>query len=65
MDREEERQACHVCDEPIVGEPAAHGYFAFFRGDHWVTEEPPLCESCALAIGVRALGAWAEDEDEG
>jgi hypothetical protein len=60
-----ESQACHVCDAPIEGEPAARGYFAFLHGDHWVTEEPPLCERCALAIGVRALGAVAEDEDEG
>lgn len=61
----EERALCHVCDEHIEGEPTAHGYFAFFRGDHWVTEEPPLCERCAQAIGARALGAWVEDEDEG
>jgi len=60
-----ERATCHVCDEPIEGEPAASGYFAFFRGDHWVTEEPPLCERCALAIGARASSFLVEDEDEG
>jgi hypothetical protein len=57
--------SCHVCDRPIHGEPAGHGLIVFYRGDHWVSEEPPLCQACALAIGAAVRFGWAEDEDEG
>lgn len=56
---------CHACDVAIEGEPAGHGLLVFPRGDDVVREEPPLCERCALAIGITALWGFAEDEDEG
>ena len=56
---------CHACDAEIEGEPAGHGLLVFPRGDDVVREEPPLCERCALAIGMTALWGFAEDEEEG
>lgn len=56
---------CHACDAEITGEPAGHGLLVFPRGDDVLREEPPLCEPCALAIGVTALWGFAQDEEEG
>jgi len=56
---------CHACDSTIDGEPAGHGLLVFPRGDDVMREEPPLCERCALAIGMTALWGFAEDEEEG
>ena len=56
---------CDACDAPIEGEPAGRGLLVFPRGDTVHYEEPPLCERCALAIGITALWRFAEQEDEG
>ncbi|GAB4214378.1 MAG: hypothetical protein OHK0013_39020 [Sandaracinaceae bacterium] len=56
---------CDACGAAIAGEPAGRGLLLFPRGDEVVREEPPLCEACALAIGVTALHRFAEEEDEG
>lgn len=56
---------CDACGARIVGEPAGRGLLVFVRGDDVVREEPPLCESCALAVGVTAVRRWDLDEDEG
>ncbi len=58
---------CDACDAPIEGEPAGSGLYFWSRGaDEPRIEEPPLCEACALAIGVTALRTWdTEEEEEG
>jgi hypothetical protein len=56
---------CHACEAEITGEPAGHGLLVFPRGDDVTREEPPLCERCALAIGVTALWGFADDDEEG
>lgn len=56
---------CDACSEPISGEPPARGLLLFVRGDTLVREEPPLCEKCALAIGITALYGLETEEDEG
>lgn len=56
--------ACDVCEAPIEGEPAGSGLYVSTRGDEIRYEEPPLCQSCATAIGLTALAEWAI-EDEG
>lgn len=56
---------CDACGAAIPGEPAGRGLLLFPRGDEVLREEPPLCEACALAIGVTALHRFVEEEDEG
>ncbi len=56
---------CHVCDEPIGGEPGGKGLLVFPRGDTAVYEEPLLCGRCAHAIGMTALWRFAAEEEEG
>ena len=56
---------CHACGADLGGEPAGRGLLVFPRGDGVEYEEPPLCESCAHAIGMTALFRFAEEEEEG
>jgi hypothetical protein len=56
---------CDACSDPIEGEPAGHGLLLFPRGDEVLREEPPLCERCALAIGMTALMRWEMEEEDG
>lgn len=67
MDPEEVEEAltCDACGVPLEGEPAGRGLLLFPRGDTVLREEPPLCERCALAIGVTALRLWEQEEDGG
>jgi hypothetical protein len=62
---QESALSCDACDEPIVGEPAGSGLYLWTRGDEIRFEEPPLCASCATAIGVTALAQWSVEEEEG
>jgi hypothetical protein len=62
---EREESACHACGDAIEGEPAGRGLLVFPRGDGVEYEEPPLCERCALAVGITALYRFAEEEEEG
>jgi len=55
---------CDACDEPIEGEPGGSGLYVWTRGAEVRLEEPPLCESCATAIGITALARWAAEDDE-
>ena len=60
-----EEVRCDACGEAIDGEPAGVGVYLWTRGDDVRSEDAPLCASCATAIGMTALGAAAdEDEDE-
>lgn len=63
--RTEEPLRCDACDAEIAGEPAGRGLLVFPRGDEVLREEPPLCEACALAIGVTALRLWEMEEEDG
>ncbi len=56
---------CHACDVRIEGAPTASGLFVWARGDVIHTEEPPLCEACATAIGLTALRRWQLEDEEG
>lgn len=58
-------ETCDACSATIDGEPHGRGLLLFPRGDEVAREEPPLCEQCALAIGVTALFRFEEEEDEG
>jgi hypothetical protein len=54
---------CDACGKRFEGEPAGHGLYVWTRGDETRYEEPPLCESCANAIGLTALALWELEED--
>ncbi len=56
---------CHACGTTHEGEPAGWGLLLFVRGDGVVSEEPPLCERCALAIRMTARHRWELEEEEG
>ena len=62
---------CDVCGgrvEEDTGEgPAIPGraYYVWTRGDDRRCEEPPLCPSCASALGLSALARWEIEEEEG
>jgi hypothetical protein len=60
------RLVCDACGSAI--EPGAahgHGLYLSVHGDHVVREEPPLCENCALSIGMTFLVRLAAEEEEG
>ncbi len=65
------RDACDVCGEPVSEDEddghaiAGHGLYVWTRGDETRREEPPLCPSCAAALGLTALARWEIDEEEG
>jgi len=54
---------CDSCGKRIEGEPAGHGLYVWTRGEEVRYEEPPLCSSCANAIGLAALALWELEED--
>jgi hypothetical protein len=58
-------ETCHACDAPIQGDPAGSGLLVWTRGTETHTEEPPLCEACATAIGLSALKRWQMEDEEG
>jgi hypothetical protein len=48
-------------EESVIG----RGLLVWSRGDERRYQEPPLCSSCATAIGVSALQRWEIEEEEG
>lgn len=70
---EEGAARCEVCsqslgpeDEDDEGfEVRGRGLLVWTRGEERRTVEPPLCPSCAAAIGVSALHRWEIEEEEG
>jgi hypothetical protein len=65
-------EQCDVCHEklPRDDDDAGHevsgrGLLVWARGDERRYQEPPLCPSCASAIGLTALQRWEIEEDEG
>jgi hypothetical protein len=68
---DESANLCDVCGQ-LVGEddgesPAVPGraLYVWARGEELRREEPPLCPSCAAALGLSALGRWEIEEEEG
>jgi hypothetical protein len=41
------------------------GLYVWTRGSEVRYEEPPLCASCAAAVGLSALARWEIEEEEG
>ncbi len=72
---ETEAKRCDVCDGSLETEPSddeetgygvgGRGLLVWARGDENRYQEPPLCATCAAAIGVSALQRWETEEDEG
>lgn len=68
---------CDACGEPISHDESndeststsyavgGRGRYLWTRGDERRSEEPPLCPSCAAAIGMTALAQWGVEEEEG
>jgi hypothetical protein len=65
---------CDVCSETLAskyGEDDAgfhvpgSGLLVWARGDERRYQEPPLCATCAAAIGLSALQRWEIEEEEG
>lgn len=63
--------ACDACggaveaSEALRPEGSGRGLFLTLRGDQVVREEPPLCERCALSIGMTFLVRLHAEEEEG
>jgi hypothetical protein len=64
---------CDVCGIAVAEDTgeghaiAGHGLYVWTRGAGEQTrrDEPPLCPSCAAALGLSALGRWEIEEEEG
>lgn len=56
--------ACDACGVAIT-ESHGRGLYVRPRGDDVDREEPPLCERCALSIGMTFLVRLAAEEEEG
>jgi hypothetical protein len=69
----EEPPRCDACgvrldevDETDEGYAVAgSGLYVSTRGSEVRYEEPPLCPSCAAAVGMSALARWEIEEEEG
>ena len=71
-----EAHRCDVCasaldeekdeaDEHGLPTNSGSGLLVWSRGDERRYQEPPLCSSCATAIGVTAHQRWEIEEEEG
>jgi len=63
---------CDVCGEELPDGAdeegfaiAGRGLYVWSRGGEVRYEEPPLCASCATALGVSALARAEIEEEEG
>jgi hypothetical protein len=56
---------CDACNLPIEGEPAGMGVYLWVRGGQPIFEPAPLCETCAIAIGVTVRRLQEIEEEEG
>lgn len=69
---EDADERCSVCSERLEAEDdvdssaiRGSGLLVWARGEERRYEEPQLCPTCAVAIGVSALQRWEIEEDEG
>jgi hypothetical protein len=64
-------EPCDVCGEPVEDDAdeghsvPGRGLYVWSRGEERRYEEPPLCPSCAAALGLTALARWEIEEEEG
>jgi len=56
---------CDACGARIEGEPGGRGLLYWSRGDELRFDEPPLCDSCAVAVTASANRAWDVEDEEG
>ena len=73
--QETEAHRCDVCAGALDADDAnAHddapdsrgrGLLVWSRGEERRYQEPPLCATCAVAIGVTAFQRWEIEEEEG
>ena len=64
--QEPESNRCDVCSAPLEGDDEpSRGLLVWSRGEERRYQEPPLCPTCATAVGVTALQRWEIEEDEG
>ena len=72
--KEADSEACDVCGATLEAETddtgegygvRGRGLFIWARGEERRYQEPPLCPSCAAAVGVSALSRWEIEEEEG
>jgi hypothetical protein len=75
--QDSEAHRCDVCasaleegDREVDGDDGGfdvggRGLLVWSRGEERRYQEPPLCSSCAAAIGVSALQRWEIEEEEG
>jgi hypothetical protein len=76
--QESDADRCDVCADTLerratndaesddgVFDGGGRGLLVWSRGDERRYQEPPLCSSCATAIGVTALQRWEIEEEEG
>ncbi len=62
---------CDICEAEIAPDPddgssyTGSALYVSICGDRVVYDEPPLCPSCAVAVGVTALARWDVEEEEG
>ena len=71
------KNRCDVCHDEFAGDDdgdhqdhqehrvSGRGLLVWTRGEERRYQEPPLCPSCASAIGLSALQRWEIEEDEG
>ena len=70
FDDDSERR-CDICSAEISPDPddgssySGSALYVSIRGDRVVYDEPPLCPSCAVAVGGTALARWDIEEEEG
>jgi len=70
--QDSEANRCDVCANALGEESEgsdehgpSSGLLVWSRGEERRYQEPPLCASCAAAIGVTALQRWEIEEEEG
>jgi len=62
---------CDVCGATVSEDDddgyavPGRGLYVWSRGEERRFDEPPLCPSCAAAVGLSAMARWEIEEEEG
>ena len=70
---DDDTRHCDVCASAVDHEATddgghevpGRGLLVWTRGEERRYQEPPLCSTCAAAIGLTALSRWEIEEEEG